>query len=86
MAEQKLGKENPFLQYVTPVAGDLDSAQQENPFLQYVEPAAEDNPFLQYVSAPEPEVDDGRGLFSQMGKGFQGFEFGTVAPTDWFAS
>jgi hypothetical protein len=80
MAEQKLGKENPFLQYVTPVAGDLDSAQQENPFLQYVEPAAEDNPFLQYVSAPEPEVDDGRGLFSQMGKGFQGFEFGTVAP------
>jgi hypothetical protein len=28
-----------------------------------------------------PEVDDGRGLFSQMGKGFQGFEFGTVAPT-----
>jgi hypothetical protein len=27
-----------------------------------------------------PEVDDGRGLFSQMGKGFQGFEFGTVAP------
>ena len=28
-----------------------------------------------------PEVDDGRGLFSQMSKGFQGFEFGTVAPT-----
>jgi len=78
MAEQKLGEENPFLQYVTPATGDSGlTIQEENPFLQYVEPAAEDNPFLQYVSAPEPED---RGFFSQMGKGFQGFEFGTVVP------
>jgi hypothetical protein len=33
------------------------------------------------LETSEPEVDDGRGLFSQMSKGFQGFEFGTVAPT-----
>ena len=58
MAEQKLGGENPFLQYVTPATGDLGLTIEENPFLQYVEPTAEDNPFLQYVSAPEPEVED----------------------------
>ena len=78
MAEQKLGGENPFLQYVTPATGDLGlTIEEENPFLQYVEPIAEYNPFLQYVSAPEPEDT---GFFSELGKGFQGFEFGTVAP------
>ena len=33
------------------------------------------------LETSEPEVDDGRGLFSQMSKGFQGFEYGTVPPT-----
>jgi len=54
MAEQNLREENPFLQYVTPVAGDLGLTQEDNPFLQYVEPAAEDNPFSQYVETPAP--------------------------------
>lgn len=80
MAEQKLGEENPFLQYVTPAAGAPLTIEEENPFLQYVESTAEENPFLQYAEAPVTEPED-RGFFSELGKGFQGFEFGTIAPT-----
>src|SRR5210317_1325384 len=36
---------------------------------------------LALAPAPETMPVEDRGFFSQMGKGFQGFEFGTVAPT-----